>query len=57
MAAEGEFELGEEQRPMALAAGRMGGGGQEPSAGSDGTRRPKAASNSHVLTDRCFKSF
>ena len=28
---------------MALAAERMGGGGLEPSADSDGTRRPKAA--------------
>ena len=26
---------GEKQRPMAPAAGRMGGGGLEPSAGSD----------------------
>ena len=33
------------QRPMARAAGRVGGGGPEPSAESDGTRRPRAASN------------
>jgi len=39
------FDHGEKQRPMALAAGRMGGGGLEPSAGSDGTPRPKGASN------------
>ena len=42
MAAEGEFDHGEKQRLMVLAAGRMGGGGLEPSADSDGTRRPKA---------------
>ncbi|MDH3814369.1 MAG: hypothetical protein OEV48_07775 [Acidobacteriota bacterium] len=33
------FEHGEKQRLMALAAGRMGGGGLEPSAGSDVTPR------------------
>ena len=41
----GGVDHGEKQRPMALAAGRMDGGGLEPSADSDGTRRPKAASN------------
>ena len=40
----------EKQRPMALAAGGIDGGGLEPSADSDGTRRPKAASNPHGHT-------
>ena len=34
------FDHGENQRLMAWAAGRMVGGGREPSADSDGTRRP-----------------
>ena len=38
---------GEKQRPMVLAAERLGGGGQVPFAGSDETRWPKAASNPH----------
>ena len=49
MAAAGEFDLGEKQRFMALAAGRMDGGGQETSAVSDETQRPQAASNPGVV--------
>ena len=41
-------DLGEKQRLMAPAAGRMVGGGREPSAVSDETRRPKAARNPGV---------
>ena len=39
------LDHGEKQRLMALAAGWMGGGGLEPSAGSDGTPRALRASN------------
>jgi len=39
---------------MALAAGWMVGGGLEPSADSDGTRRPEAASNPDRHTARGF---
>jgi len=45
---------GEKQRPMALAAGWMGGGGLEPSADSAGTRRPQAVSNPHGITPKGF---
>jgi len=51
MAAEGEFEHGEKQRSMALAASE---GGLETSADSDGTRRPKAVSNPHDHTVKGF---
>jgi hypothetical protein len=54
MAAEGEFDLGEKQRPMAMAAGWMNGGGLEPSADSAGKRRPKAASNPQEVTLKGF---
>ena len=50
------LDHGEKQRLMARAAGRVGGDGPEPSAGSDGTRRPKAASNSHALTGQYFEA-
>jgi len=50
----GGVDHGEKQRPMALAAERMDGGGLEPSADSDGTRRPKAASNPHDHTVEGF---
>ena len=44
---EAGVDHGEKQRPMVLAAERLGGGGQVPFAGSDETRWPKAASNPH----------
>jgi len=45
MAVEGEFVHGEKQRLTVLAAGRMVGGGLEPSADSDVRRRPLGAVN------------
>ena len=45
---------GEKLRAMALAAGRMVGGGLEPSADSAGTRRPEAVSNPHDHTVNGF---
>ena len=44
MAAEGEFDHGEKQRLMVLAAGWMVGGGLETSAGSDVRPRRLGAS-------------
>ena len=46
---------GEKLRAMALAAGRMVGGGLEPSADSAGTRRPQAVSNPHDHTVKGFR--
>ena len=42
---------------MALAAGGIDGGGLEPSADSDGTRRPMAASNPHDHTVGGFQVY
>jgi hypothetical protein len=66
MVPEAGFDLGEKQRLMALAAGRMDGGGLEPSTGSDestcakrmsnpGVKCRRRDSNPHTLTGRGFK--
>ena len=48
MVPEPGFDHGEKQRQMALAAGRMVGGGLEPSAGSDVSSCAKRMSNPEV---------